>query len=147
MAGLAVLLTVWMGSLLVTQVGVNGLLRDRTGSAIHAAMISTAVSTTSLLILNLVRGQPWPPLPELAQMPWWLWTGGLMGALYVALAPVLAVRMGGAFFFAAVLLGQMLAALIFDQFGLLGLPQHDISLPRVLGVIMLIAGVVLIRWF
>jgi transporter family-2 protein len=147
MAGLAIVLTVWMGSLLATQVGVNGLLRERTGSAIHAAMISTAVSTTSLLIVNVIRGEAWPPLPDLAHMPWWLWTGGLMGALYVALAPVLAVRMGGAVFFAIVLVGQMTAALIFDQFGLLGLPQHDISLPRVAGALMLVAGVVLIRWF
>jgi transporter family-2 protein len=110
-------------------------------------MISTAVSSTSLLLVTLIRGHAWPSFSEMTSMPWWLWTGGLMGALYVALAPLLAVRMGGAVFFAVVLVGQMLAAMIFDQYGLLGLPQHDFSIPRLLGAMMLVAGVVLIRWF
>ena len=39
------------------------------------------------------------------------------------------------------------AALVLDHNGWLGLPTHPISLPRVMGVLCLVAGVVLIRWF
>ena len=41
----------------------------------------------------------------------------------------------------------MAAALIVDHFGLLGLAEHPISPLRILGVILLIAGVALIRLF
>jgi transporter family-2 protein len=145
MGGIGVFITIWMGALLATQVGVNAVLRDRAESAILAALISTATSTTSLVIVTLLARERFPPLSQLGSAPWWIWTGGLMGALYVALAPVFAVRLGGAVFFAMVLVGQMLAAMAFDHFGLFGLPQQDLELAKVIGVGFLVAGVVLIR--
>jgi transporter family-2 protein len=145
MGGAAVLMTVGMGTLLAAQVGVNSVLRDRTESAILAAMISTATSTTTLLLVTVFARERLPTFSQLADAPWWIWTGGLMGALYVALAPVMADRLGGAFFFALVLVGQMVAALVIDHYGLMGFPQHDVSVPRVIGVGLLVAGVVLIR--
>jgi transporter family-2 protein len=39
----------------------------------------------------------------------------------------------------------MLASIVFDQFGLLGLAQRSVDLPRLIGVGLLIGGVVLIR--
>ena len=39
----------------------------------------------------------------------------------------------------------MLASVIFDHYGWLGLAQRPIDLPRALGVALLIGGVVLIR--
>lgn len=39
----------------------------------------------------------------------------------------------------------MLASVVFDQIGLLGLAQRPIDLPRLIGVGLLIGGVVLIR--
>jgi bacterial/archaeal transporter family-2 protein len=41
--------------------------------------------------------------------------------------------------------GQMLASLVFDQFGLFGLAQYPASVSRLLGAVFLIAGVILIR--
>ncbi len=145
MGGAAVLATIGMGTLLAAQVGVNGVLRDRTESAILAAMISTATSTTALLLVTLLARERLPAFSQLSSAPWWIWTGGLMGALYVALAPVMAGRLGGAFFFALVLVGQMVAALAIDHYGLMGFPQHDVNLSKVIGVGLLVAGVVLIR--
>jgi bacterial/archaeal transporter family-2 protein len=145
MGSAAVLMTIGMGTLLAMQVGVNGVLRDRTNSAILAAMISTATSTSTLLVVTLLARERLPATAQLTSAPWWIWTGGLMGALYVALAPVMADRLGGSFFFALVILGQMLAALVIDHFGLLGLPPEDINLPKVIGAGLLVVGVVLIR--
>ena len=41
--------------------------------------------------------------------------------------------------------GQMLGSIIFDHYGLFGLTQHPVDLPRLAGAMLLIAGVVLIR--
>jgi len=43
--------------------------------------------------------------------------------------------------------GQMLASLVLDHFGLIGYPIHPLSGMRMLGVMMLLGGVILIRWF
>ena len=48
---------------------------------------------------------------------------------------------------AVVLIGQMLAAIVIDHYGLLGLEQQSITPLRMLGVLLLIAGVILIRAF
>jgi transporter family-2 protein len=40
--------------------------------------------------------------------------------------------------------GQMLASVIIDHFGLLGFPQHPVSTGRVVGILLLIAGIWLV---
>jgi len=40
--------------------------------------------------------------------------------------------------------GQLIAALVLDHYGLLGLSVHPLSLWRVVGTILLLAGVALI---
>jgi bacterial/archaeal transporter family-2 protein len=142
-----VLIAVGMGSLLAVQAGINAQLRLRTGDAIQAALISTSVSTASLLIVTLIRRHPIAPLHQLTNGPWWIWTGGLLGAVIVALTLVLVTRLGSAVLFASIILGQLLAALAIDHYGLFGVPQHSVNGQRITGAVMLVAGVVLIRAF
>ena len=80
-----------------------------------------------------------------ARIPRWAWTGGLFGAISIALAILLVPKLGAAAFIALLVTGQMLASLAFDLYGLLGLARRSMDLPRLLGVVLLLAGVVLIR--
>jgi len=80
-----------------------------------------------------------------ARIPWWSWSGGLFGAVFIALAILLVPKLGAATFIALLVAGQMLASVTLDHFGWLGLAQREIDLPRVIGVLLLIGGVVLIR--
>jgi len=45
---------------------------------------------------------------------------------------------------ALIVTAQMISAILFDHFGLLGFPLHPVSLFRMLGAPMIIAGVYLI---
>ncbi|MEA2586713.1 MAG: bacterial/archaeal transporter family-2 protein [Thermomicrobiales bacterium] len=148
MLALYMIVAVGMGCFLALQAGVNGRLRVRTGDPVHAALFSSAIAALSLLIyaVMIVR-KPWPDPAEMASAPFWIWTGGLMGAAYVVTSLVLITRLGGAVSFALIVVGQMLASLIMDHFGLLGLPRHEVNPWRVLGAAFLVAGVVLIRRF
>jgi transporter family-2 protein len=56
-----------------------------------------------------------------------------------AVVPVL----GGALLFAAIVLGQMIAATVADQFGVAGYPGHSIDVYRILGIALVVAGVFL----
>jgi transporter family-2 protein len=139
-------IAVTMGCFLAVQPAVNGRLRLRVGDAAHAALISTTISTLSLFLYSLVVvRKPWPDSAHLTSAPWWIWTGGLMGAVYVATSLVLLSRLGGALLFASIVVGQMLATIVMDHFGLLGLSRHEVNPWRILGAAFLVAGVVLIR--
>lgn len=143
-----VLAAVAIGAFVVVQASVNGKMRVQLGDPWHAALISTSVSTLFLMTLaTIAKGRPVPEMSKFTGAPWWVWTGGLLGAVYVAVALVLVTRLGSSVLFALVILGQMIAAMVMDHFGLIGLPRHEINPPRILGALLLVAGVALIRLF
>jgi transporter family-2 protein len=76
-----------------------------------------------------------------------VWTGGVIGAVYVTLTVILVPRLGPALMFGTIVAGQMLAALVLDHYGLLGVPTHPVNVGRLVGALLLIAGVVMIRRF
>jgi transporter family-2 protein len=137
-----------MGLFMAVQPALNLELRRFVGSPAQAAMVSTTVSTTSLaFFVFVIQRKPWPSLHAAVSTPWWIWIGGLLGAAYVAISVVLISRLGAAFAFSLVVLGQMVTALILDRFGWFGVPIHDLSPGRLIGVALVISGVVLIRAF
>ena len=54
--------------------------------------------------------------------------------------------LGAALMLASSIVGQLGAALIIDHYGLFGAIAVPISATRIAGVILLTAGVILIRW-
>lgn len=78
-------------------------------------------------------------------LSWLPWTGGLFGAIFIASAIFSIHRLGAATVFSLIVVGQMIGSLVFDHFGLLGLPRHQIDTPRLIGAGFLVLGVVLIR--
>jgi transporter family-2 protein len=137
-----------MGLFMAVQPALNLELRRFVGSPAQAAMVSTTVSTTSLaFFVFVIQRKPWPSLHAAVSTPWWIWIGGLLGAAYVAISVVLISRLGAAFAFSLVVLGQMVTALILDRFGWFGVPIHDLTPGRLIGVALVISGVVLIRAF
>ena len=57
---------------------------------------------------------------------------------------MLGPRLGAVALLALVLLGQMATALVVDHYGVVGFPEHAVSLSRLVGLALLIAGVVLV---
>ena len=72
-------------------------------------------------------------------------SGGIFGAIFIGLSIITIPKLGGAAYIAILVTGQMIAALVVDHFGWLGIPERHIDLPRVLGVALLVGGVVLMR--
>jgi bacterial/archaeal transporter family-2 protein len=147
MAFVLIAVALALGALASIQPGVNGRMRTAVGDPIFAALVSTTFSTTSLLIYTLIRQPARPSFDKLAAGPWWMWTGGFIGAAYVALAIILTQKIGSAAMMAAIVVGQMVAAMVIDHFGVFGLEVREITPTRLLGVLLLFAGVALIRYF
>lgn len=129
----------------VVQQAVNAELRASLGSAAWAGFISYLGGTLCMLAFACVMGDRVPPAAAALRSQWWAWTGGLFGAIYIAISIFLVPRLGTATFAASLLAGQMLSSLTLDHFGLLGVHQHPLDLSRLIGVALLVGGVILIR--
>ena len=139
------LIAIFIGALLPVQTGINAQLRTFLGHPITTALVSFGVGAIGLLVAVLSLGIQMPLGAAWSQTSWWQWTGGLLGAIYIAGAVVLAPRLGSGTLIAAVVGGQMVASLVLDHFGLVGFPEHPISGARLLGATLVILGVVLIQ--
>jgi bacterial/archaeal transporter family-2 protein len=140
-----VLLALALGVLLPVQAGVNAQLRTVLGAPLAAALVSFLVGTAALGVGAAVGRVPVPLGGAIAGSQWWHWVGGLIGAVYVAGAIVLAPRLGAATLIAAVVAGQMLASLVLDHFGWVGFEVHEVTPVRLAGAALIIAGVVLVQ--
>jgi transporter family-2 protein len=143
----SILLAIMAGFCLPTQAGINAQLNLWSRSAILTATISFAVGTIGLAVYALILKTPWPAGDSISRYPWWIWSGGLLGAFLVASTVVLAPRLGAASMVALIVAGQMLASICLDHFGWIGYPVHPVNGLRMLGVFFLVGGVVLIRLF
>ena len=95
--------------------------------------------------LAIALQEPIPSTGVMARIPWWAWSGGIFGAIFIGISILVAQQLGAATLIALLVTGQMIAAIILDHFGLLGLAQRPIDLSRMIGVCLLVGGVVLIR--
>lgn len=142
-----IIIALLAGAVLPMQAAVNAQLRYVVGSSLLAALVSFGMGTAALLVYAAFARLPLPDGRAALQAPWWAWSGGLLGAFYVLTAILVAPRLGTAALMGLALSGQLIAALVLDHYGLLGLSVHPLSLWRVVGTILLLAGVVLITRF
>lgn len=133
------------GMFLPLQTGVNMRLSGVVGGTFPAAFVSFLVGTIGLAGALVATRQAAPHWSAVAAAPWWVWTGGFMGAYFVASVIVIGPRLGAGTMAALVVGGQVLASLVFDHYGFLGFPQIDLDAKRLLGAALLVAGVALIR--
>jgi len=142
---LFILMALVAGISVPTQAGINAQLGLWTRSPVLAATISFAVGTLSLLVYSFATRIPLPAVAAIGGHPWWIWIGGTLGAFFVTATIILVPKLGATTMVTTVLAGQMLASLLLDHFGWLGYPLHPISLGRIAGVVLVCAGVWLIK--
>ncbi|OON70288.1 DMT family transporter [Hymenobacter sp. CRA2] len=145
---LLMLLAVSMGALLPVQAALNSRLARATDGPVVAAFASFIVGSLTLLIIALAAGMRLSSIPEAVRtQPPSVWLGGVIGACYVGSVTLLTPRLGVALTFGLLIAGQLLLSVLFDHFGLFGLPIQRLSPGRIAGVLLLLIGVVLIRRF
>jgi len=132
------------GALIAMQAGVNSQLVRFVGHPVIAATVSFVVGTVALALCSLGAGR-WPTIAVLSEAPWWVWTGGLLGAVFVVTTAALAPTLGAATLLSVAVAGQMTFALFLDHYGLVGFALRPLSVWRVLGAALVVSGVVLIR--
>lgn len=135
-----------VGGLLPVQGGFNARLGQLLDHPLQASLISFTVGTLFLAVCLWLTGIGLPGVGLFRQVPWYLLTGGCMGAIFVTLVLLLIPRVGVASVLLATLAGQLIVSMIFDHFGWLGNPVIPFGPARFIGGLCLILGVVLIRY-
>jgi bacterial/archaeal transporter family-2 protein len=135
-------LTLLAGGLLAVQASANAQLSRATGSPLAASAVQLAVGLGLLTTAAAAAGA----LGVLAPLPhvvWWQWFGGLASALYVTSAIVLFPRLGTVVTVGLFIAGQMLASLLLDGGGLIGVEREPIGAGDGLGL----AGLRSVPWW
>jgi transporter family-2 protein len=140
---LLVLLALVVGAGLPVQAGVNTAMARHAGRPEWAALVNFGVGLVGLAAWLVATRAALPA--GIGKAPLWAWTGGLLGAFYVSAVVLLVPRLGVAVTLGLTVAGQMVAALVLDQAGAMGLASRPITGARVLGAALLVAAVVLIR--
>ena len=130
--------------MIAVQAPTNAMLAKAGGSPILAALISFLVGTVGLLAVWIVSGNR-PGSAPFVGLPWYAWIGGLYGAVFVGAAAYAAPRIGLASLITIAIGGQIAMAILLDHLGALGLHREPISAGRVVGALLVFAGVVLVR--
>ncbi|MEU9884070.1 DMT family transporter [Sphaerisporangium sp. NPDC051011] len=137
------------GAVLPIQGAINAQLRKDLQAPVTVAMISFIVATltilVTLLLLRATRRTPAPKFEPLRRMPWWGWLGGACAAAYVTATFMLIPTIGAATTVALTVTGQQVASAVVDNYGLFRMPRRPLTLPRLGGLALLIAGSVLVQ--
>lgn len=142
--GVYLLLAFFAGAALPIQGSANAELSRILGNPVTASLVSALVSITLMFLLILFFRAPLPDSTVL-HAPWWAWLGGVMGVLFLVAGSCVVPVTGMANFLVTVISGQVIAALLIDKFGLLNVPIHSLSLSRITGTFLVIAGAVMIN--
>jgi len=140
---LPVVLVLIAGVGLAVQPPTNAALARASGSVVLAALTSFAIGTAVLAVAWTAVDRT--PPAALKGAPAWAWMGGLYGAIFVAILAYAAPRLGIAVALTLAIASQMVAALVVDHWGLLGLDRSPASLTRIAGVALVIGGALLVR--
>lgn len=134
------------GAFLPIQAGLNAKLGKAAESPVYASMLSFVIGALGLISYIIITKQSvsWSGIRE---APAYVWIGGLLGAFYVTVTVLAFPKLGPGLTFGLVIAGQMIISVLLEHFNILVNQQSSISLMKLLGVLLVIAGVIIIRKF
>ena len=140
------LLGIASGAFIAIQAPINSQLARGLGLPVAAAAFSflSGAIVLGLATLVVTRAQG-ISLDWKAPAPWLFVAGGVLGGAYVTIATILIPRVGAAAVMAFLVAGQLLGGVLLDRIGFLGMAVREISLGRIAGAVLLVAGALLVR--
>ena len=117
------------------------------GSAIQATTVLFAIATGVMIVYCCLGGSIVKTRKAFTtSAPWWMWMGGILGAVIVYGNAWLIPLIGVSAFMMALLIGQLLLSLLMERHGWLGAPKKHISWTQYAGIIIMLAGVFMIKF-
>ena len=135
------LLAVCAGLGITLQTTLNGqLAKGVGGDSVAAALFSFTAGAVCLGVFSLMRGGIVASLAAIPAQPWWSLLGGLLGAGALLSYVVLAPKIGLSALLGLAIAGQIISSLAIDHFGLMGASEKPVSLVKLAGSMVMLAG-------
>jgi len=117
----AIILPLVAGITIGLQQAVNGRVRTEAGSALAATTLNFTVGTAALAVVTVVHLAV-SGLPEQPPTNLWLYFGGAIGAIFIAIQVVAVTRIGVLLLGLCLVAGQLAGALLYDLVAPIGVP-------------------------
>ena len=130
------------GAFIPVMAILNGRLGKSMGEALHASVILFGVGVVFCLTVALVLTKSLPQAADLANAKPIEYLGGFIVGFYVISATLLAPRIGLANFIVCAVSAQIIISVVIDHFGLLGAMVRPVSITRLAGIGLLMAGII-----
>jgi transporter family-2 protein len=129
------------GAIVGVQRALNGQINEHSHQSFTTSLLNFATGTTFLLILisaGLILGRN--ELSPLPSGPWWIYSGGVIGVIYIAFTSTIVQHLGVLTFTLFSVGGQLVGSLIIDLVS----PTKGVSVSAYLvtGIVMTYAGVI-----
>jgi bacterial/archaeal transporter family-2 protein len=141
-----ILVSLFAGSFIAVQGGLNTLVGREIKSPIHASLFSFIIGT-ALIALYIVVTKQTVSLEGVKNVPWYAWFAGALGAFSLTAIILAFPNLGPGLTFGLIVAGQMIISVVLEHYGILVAQPHPINLLRVLGILLIVGGVALIRMF
>jgi transporter family-2 protein len=132
------------GALIPIQAATNTAFSKNVGSSSATGLMVFIVALVSMILFALLTRTPIPDKQQLAAAPAYSYLGGIIVATYVVMITMLVPKIGVGTAIGLIVTGQILAAVTIDHFGLFNTVVRAISVTRLLGMLLMIAGVYLV---
>ena len=116
------------------------------GSGPMANVPFFAVALVSSIAIAVASGSRVEQFQKISTIPVWLLTAGVMSAGMIIGSSFLIPKIGIGAFFVLLVSGQVLAGMVFGYFGLFGVPASALTVGKVLGALLVVAGVYLVTF-
>ena len=139
-----ILAVMLVGAALSLQAPINASLARSVGDPVTAAALSFGIGFLALGAVTLLRGDT-VTLSTIRSVPLWAYSGGLLGAIWVFAAIWSVGQLGVVTMITAMILGQLICAMLLDAYGAFGVPIKEISWSRVAAICLVAAGLFMSR--
>lgn len=134
-------LVVFAGCIVALQPPINAAL-SRTVGLLESGLISFAIGAVFLAVPVLLMGRG--NVFRVLETPVWQWVGGVLGAFMVVSTTLAAPRIGVLATLVAMIFGNLVMAAIIDHNGWFGLNAIPFDWRRMLGLVLVLAGIALV---
>jgi len=130
------------GAFIPVMAILNGRLGKSMGEALHASVILFGVGFLFCVTVALLLTKSLPQAADITSGKPIEYLGGFIVGFYVISATLLAPRIGLANFIVCAVSAQIIISVVIDHYGLLGAAVRPVSITRLVGVGLLIAGII-----
>ena len=130
-------ISIFTGIILAIMISLNGQVSNIAGNYASSVIIHLVGLFGIILVLIFTKSK----VRNLKGIPFYMFTGGLIGILTVLFTNASFVGLGVSLTVSLSLLGQLVTSLIIDHFGYFNMPVNKFDKKKILGLVIIIAGI------